>query len=129
MATDRVVAEVRGSSGRARRGRNAWLGGAAGAIGLGCCLYPVVLVLLGLSTASAAIDLGNHLYTKWGWAFKLAGVAFAAIAVLVQRRRARSCAVADRPRILRNATVMAAVAVATYVVLYVTTTWLGNVSA
>lgn len=116
-------------SGRTRAGRNAWLGGVAGAIGLGCCVYPVVLVSLGLSSASAAVDLGNHLYAEWGWAFKLAGVAFASFALLMQRRRARACAVDARPRLARNATVLAVVAIATYATLYAATTWLGQLSA
>jgi hypothetical protein len=106
--------------------RSARLGAIAGAIGLGCCLYPVVLVLLGLSTASAALDLGNRLFAEWGWAFELSGVVFAAGALWAQRRRARTCPVDARPRLGRNAAVIAVVALFTYVTLYGLTTWLGQ---
>lgn len=109
--------------------RSALLGAAAGAIGLGCCLYPVVLVLLGLSSASAAVGLGNRLFTQWGWAFKLSGLAFAGIALWVQRRRARSCLADSRPRLVRAAVTMLGVAVLTYAALYLGTTWLGRAAS
>jgi len=50
--------------------RSALLGAIAGLIGIGCCVYPVALVLLGLSSAAAAIDLANVLFDEWGWAFR-----------------------------------------------------------
>jgi hypothetical protein len=106
--------------------RSARLGAIAGAIGIGCCLYPVVLVLVGLSTASAALDLGNRLFAEWGWAFKLSGLVFAAGALWVQRRRARTCPADARPRLGRNAAVIAVVALLTYLTLYGVTTWLGQ---
>ena len=106
--------------------RNAWVGAAAGAIGLGCCLYPVVLVLLGLTTAAAAVDLGNRLFAEWGWAFKISGVAFAGSSMWVQRRKARRCSPDARPRLGWNAVVIALFALATYVALYAATTWLGR---
>lgn len=109
--------------------RSARLGAIAGAIGLGCCLYPVVLVLLGLSTASAALDLGNRLFAEWGWAFKLSEALFAAGALWVQRRRGRSCPAGARPRLARNASVIAIVALLTYSTLYGITTWLGQRAA
>jgi hypothetical protein len=85
------------------RRRGIVLGVLAGVLGLGCCVYPVVLVLLGLSSATAAVDLGNGLYSDWGWAFKGAAVVFAGAAVLIQRKRARACSVERRPNIARVA--------------------------
>jgi hypothetical protein len=77
------------------------VGALAGLVGIGCCVYPVVLVLLGISTATAAVDLGNRLFAEWGWAFKLAGLSLIVSAVVVQRRRARACTDAW-PRVLRG---------------------------
>lgn len=111
---------------RSRPGR---VGVVAGLVGIACCVSPVVLVLLGLSTAAAAVDLGNTLFREWGWAFRLAGLSLIAAAVIAQRRRARSCPVDQRPRILRNTLIMSAVAVATYGALYAITTWLGDAAA
>ena len=111
------------------RTRPGLVGTLAGLVGIGCCVYPVVLVLLGLSTATAAVDLGNRLFDEWGWAFKLAGLSLIAAAILVQRHRARACAPEARPRVLRGALIMLAVAVGTYLALYATTTWLGNSAA
>ncbi len=107
------------------RRRAVGLGALAGAIGLGCCIYPVVLVLVGLSTATAAVDLGNRLFAEWGWAFKLVGTAFAISAVWIMRRRARACPVDARPRIRLNAAMLLGVGLGTYGVLYAVTTWLG----
>lgn len=67
--------------------RSALLGALAGLIGIGCCVYPVVLVLLGLSSAAAAVDLATTLFDEWGWAFRSAGAVFALAALWVQRRR------------------------------------------
>ena len=109
-----------------RRQRPGLVGLMAGILAIGCCVYPVVLVLVGLSTATAAVDLGNKLFTEWGWAFKLAGVAFATAALVVQRRRARACPADARPNLRRNVLIVAVVGVATYGALYATTTWLGS---
>jgi hypothetical protein len=85
----------------------------------------VALVLFGLSSAAAAVDLGNALFDEWGWAFRSAGGAFAVAAVAIQRRRARACPVDARPSLARTALVVSVAAVATYALLYGFTTWLG----
>lgn len=109
-------------------GRPGLAGVLAGLIGIGCCVYPVVLVLLGLSTASAALDLGNRLFAEWGWAFRLAGAGFAVVAILVQRRRARACPVDARPSATRTVLIVVLTAVITYILVYAITTWLGRVA-
>src|SRR5918996_4714387 len=86
--------------------RSALLGAIGGLIGISCCVYPVALVLFGLSSAAAAVDLGNALFDEWGWAFRSAGGAFAVAAVGVQRRRARACPVDARPSFARTAVVV-----------------------
>lgn len=101
------------------------LGILTGAIGLGCCLYPVALVLLGISSAASAVSLGRYLYGTWSWAFRLAAVAFAVAALAVQRRRALSCPADRRPRLGRTAAWLVGSGVLTYAVLYAVTTALG----
>lgn len=112
-----------------RARRSALLGALAGLLGIGCCVYPVALVLLGLSSAAAAVDLGNLLFERWGWAFRSAGAAFALAALWIQRRRARACPVGVRPSLVRSATWMVAAGIGTYVALYAITTWLGNLAS
>ena len=112
----------------ARPRRSALLGAVAGLIGIGCCVYPVVLVLLGLSSAAAAVDLANVLFDEWGWAFRSAGGAFAVAALWIQRRRARACAVNVRPNLARTALWIAVAGVATYAAFYGFTTWLGSLA-
>jgi hypothetical protein len=108
--------------------RSALLGAIAGLIGIGCCVYPVALVLFGLSSAVAAVHLANVLFHEWGWAFKSVGVAFALTALWIQRRRARGCPVDARPGLARNALRIAAAGVATYAAFYGFTTWLGTLA-
>ena len=112
-----------------RSRRSALLGAVAGLIGIGCCVYPVALVLLGLTSAAAAVDLANLLFAEWGWAFKSAGAAFALAAWWVQRRRARACPVDARLSLAWNALWIAAVGVATYAAFYGFTTWLGMLAS
>jgi hypothetical protein len=111
-----------------RSRRSALLGAIAGLIGIGCCVYPLALVLLGLSSAAVAVDLANVLFDEWGWAFKSAGMAFALAGLWIQRRRARACPVDARPTLTRNALWIAAAGVATYAVFYAFTTWLGGLA-
>ncbi|MEX2203381.1 MAG: hypothetical protein WD965_04775 [Actinomycetota bacterium] len=108
--------------------RSSLLGSVAGLIGIGCCVYPVALVLLGLSSATAAVDLANVLFDEWGWAFRSAGAAFAVAALWVQRRRAQACPVDARPSLARNALWIVAAGVATYAAFYGFTTWLGSLA-
>ena len=42
------------------------LGVLAGLVGIACCVSPVVLVLLGLSSVSFALSLGNPLDYEYG---------------------------------------------------------------
>lgn len=78
---------------RARR-----LGAIAGLLGIGCCIYPVVLVLFGLASATEAIALGNTLYGTWGWTFKLAGGALVVAGIVLQLRRRGQCSIQGAAR-------------------------------
>ncbi len=124
----RPKAVVPPKSGTGERRAGVRLGVLAGTIGLGCCVYPVALVLLGISSAASAISLGRFLYGTWGWAFRAAGVAFAVAALAIQRRRARSCPADRRPGVRRTAAWLLGSGLATYGALYLVTTGLGNLA-
>ncbi len=106
---------------RNRRGLGAGI--VAGFIALGCCVGPTVAALLGITSAAVAFDVATDLYDNWGWAFRLAGVIFAAAAVTLAVRRRRACGA--KPKLLRTIGVMAIVAIVTYAALFAATTWLG----
>lgn len=61
-----------------------------------CCLSPVVLVLLGLSTASFASSLSDTLYGEYKWVFRAVGLV-ALLASLTQylRRKKGICTIDD----------------------------------
>ena len=66
-----------------------------------CCLTPVVLVLLGLASISAAASLGNVLYGDYHWEFRLVALAFLALALVIYFRRKGICTL-DQARRERN---------------------------
>lgn len=102
-------------------------GAVAGVIALGCCVGPAVGGLLGVASATAMFELANDLYGTWGWAFKLAGVAFASAAAAAAFRGVRRCEVASRSRrVARFLAGLVVTGLATYGVLYGATTWLGD---
>ncbi len=109
-----------------RRSRGVALGIATGFVALGCCVYPLVLFLLGAASASAAISLGYHLYGNWGWAFKVAAVILALGALAVYRRRARTCSTGNTGSIARMIVWTGLSAVITYAGLYVLTRGLAS---
>lgn len=54
-----------------------------------CCLSPLILVLLGLSTISFAASLSNTLYGEYRWTFRLAGLVLLALTTFFYLRRAK----------------------------------------
>lgn len=100
-------------------------GGIAGLVGIGCCVYPVGLALLGLATATEAVAIGLRLYGTWGWAFKIGGVALGGTAFLVQRQRAAACRIAMSPA--RSFLTIGIVAVAVYFLVYAATSFLARI--
>lgn len=67
------------------------LGAIAGLLGISCCVSPVVLVLLGLSSVSFAISLGNTLYYEYGWYFRGPAIALALAGVIGILRGRKAC--------------------------------------
>lgn len=54
-----------------------------------CCLSPVILVLLGLSTVSFASSLADTLYGEYKLAFRSVGLFFLALSVVYYLRRTK----------------------------------------
>jgi hypothetical protein len=77
------------------------IAGLAALIGGLCCMTPVVLILLGLSTLAFANSLGNVLYGDYRWAFRLAALGFLALELFVYFRRRGICTL-DQARRQRN---------------------------
>lgn len=105
--------------------RGATLAGlGAGVVALGCCVGPAVAVLLGLTSATVAVDVATNLYAEWGWAFKLAGLGFALAAIGVARKRSLRCS--TKPRLMRFSAILLSTAIIAYGLLYIGTTALGD---
>jgi len=102
------------------------LGALAGLVGIACCVSPALLALLGLSSVSFAISLGNTLYYEYGWYFRGAAILLAALGRLVVLRRRKSCSLAGARaqwKLLVNISIAMAVV---YGVLYWVTRYLAR---
>lgn len=77
------------------------ISGLAALIGGLCCMTPVVLVLLGLSTLAFANSLGNILYGEYRWEFRIVALVFLVLALVVYFRRRGICTL-DQARRARN---------------------------
>lgn len=59
-----------------------------------CCLSPVILVLLGISTVSFASSLADTLYGQYKWVFRVVGIlALAGSLVFYVRRQIGICTI------------------------------------
>ena len=64
-----------------------------------CCLSPVVLVLLGISTVSCGASLADTLYGDYKWLFRAVGFLALLVSVIVYLRRKRGiCTLDDAKR-------------------------------
>jgi len=77
------------------------MSGIAALVGGLCCLTPVILVLAGLASLSAAASLGNVFYGDYRWAFRIAALAFLVVALWIYFRRRGVCTL-DQARRERN---------------------------
>jgi hypothetical protein len=96
-----------------------------------CCLSPVILVLLGLSTVGFAASLSDTFYGEYKWLFRLAGLLALGLAYLVYLRRQGICtldqAKRERRRILNGLLVTGIAGVLGYLFfLYVVVEYLGR---
>ncbi len=67
-----------------------------------CCLSPVILVLLGLSTVSFASSLADTLYGDYKWYFRGVGLIALAVAIVYYLRRAKGICTIDEVKKRRN---------------------------
>ena len=109
--------------------RAVWIGVGAGVIGIVCCVSPVVLFLLGISTAAEAITLGDRLYHGYAWYFRGAGLLLAAAATIIYLRRRRSCSIAGAAAHWRTLLSVGVTMVVTYAVLYAITGYLAALAS
>lgn len=67
-----------------------------------CCLYPVILVLFGLSTVAFASSLSDILYGQYRWLFRLIGLILLAIAIVIYLRKKEKICTLDEAKKQRN---------------------------
>ena len=104
--------------------RALWIGVAGGATALLCCLSPVVLFLLGASTATEAITLGERLYSGYAWYFRGAGAVLALAGTILYLRRRRSCSLQGARQHWRTLLGIIVSMALTYGILYAATSYL-----
>ena len=63
-----------------------------------CCLSPVILVLLGISTVSFGASLADTLYGDYKWLFRAVGFLALLVSVIVYLRRQRGICTLDDAR-------------------------------
>ena len=105
--------------------RGLLVGLASGLVAITCCVSPVVLALLGVATAAEAVTLGDTLYYTYGWYFRAAGLAVAALAVILFLRGRGVCNVRGAYQYRRMLIVLVVSGAATYAALFWFTKYLG----
>ena len=105
--------------------RGLLLGLGSGFVAITCCVSPVVLALLGVATAAEAVTLGDTLYYTYGWYFRAAGLAVAALAFILFLRGRGVCNVRGAYHYRRMLIVLVASGAATYAGLFWFTKYLG----
>ena len=102
------------------------IGALGGLVGIGCCVSPVVLYLVGVASATEAVGLANRWYGEYGWYFRGAGLLVGGAAFAVHLRRRGQCDLRGARTQWRTVAIAAAAGVVTYGALYALTTWLGT---
>lgn len=102
------------------------IGFVAGLTGILCCVGPTVLALLGIISAGTAYTWANDLYDGYAWWFRLAGLAVLVglVAWILERRN--QCNLQGVRSNWKKLAIAVGAAVATYLILYGVTTWLGT---
>jgi len=67
-----------------------------------CCLTPVILVLVGLSSVSFAASLSDTLYGQYKWYFRAVGLILLTASIVVYLRRAKGICTIDQAKKRRN---------------------------
>lgn len=63
-----------------------------------CCLSPVILVLLGLSTVSFATSLADTLYGEYKWAFRIVGLILLSASIIFYLRKNKGICTLDQAK-------------------------------
>ena len=104
------------------------IGLGAGTIALLCCVSPIVLVLLGLTTVSGAIALGYNLYDNYKIYFISASMIFLIIALYIHFKRKKICTL-QGVRNNKNIIIVALfIMILTYIFWFYFTTWLASLA-
>lgn len=67
-----------------------------------CCLSPIILVLLGVSTVTFASSFTDILYGEYKWYFRLAGLLALALSLTFYFRRVKGICTVDEAKKRRN---------------------------
>ena len=63
-----------------------------------CCLSPIILVVLGISTVSFATSLSDTLYGEYKWIFRLVGLLALVVALVFYLRREKGICTIDEAK-------------------------------
>lgn len=67
-----------------------------------CCLSPIVILLTGLGSVAFASSLADTLYGDYKWLFRIAGLIFLAVALVIYLRRTKGICTIDEVKRRRN---------------------------
>ena len=67
-----------------------------------CCLSPLILVLIGVSTVSFASSLADTFYGEYKWYFRAVGLVALAVALVIYLRRQKGICTIDEAKRRRN---------------------------
>jgi uncharacterized membrane protein len=67
-----------------------------------CCLSPLILVALGLSTVSFAASLADTLYGDYKWLFRSFGILLLVVSLVLYFRRSKNICTFDEVKKRRN---------------------------
>jgi len=101
----------------------------AGSIAILCCVSPVFLVLLGLSSVTAAIALGNLLFYEYKFYFIGASLIFLIAALYVYFKKEKICTLKGLKKNYNLIIIALFVATLTYIFWYYFTTWLASLAS
>ena len=84
-----------------------------------CCFSPLVLFLVGASSASIASSLSDTLYYGYKWWFRLAGVLFLALAFFVwYRKQSKTCAIDEKSRLRKRMLNLFLLSLIAFIIMY-----------
>ncbi len=85
-----------------------------------CCFSPLVLVLLGLSSASFAASLSDTLYGEYKWLFRSVGLLSIVISYLFwYRRKSQSCTLDQKKRLRQKMLNLFLLTVLIFIIAYI----------